>query len=116
MRVCIDVFLLVLQILRKIMENRVEIAVAKFMEGYNCAQAVLYSFSDELCIEKDTALKVACGFGAGMGRKGIVCGAVSGGIIVIGLKYGRGEKEYTSAVETTCRKTQHLTDRFSERH
>ena len=60
------------------MGSRTETAIAKFLEGYNCAQTVLYAFCDELQLEKNTALKLACGFGAGMGRNGEVCGAVSG--------------------------------------
>ena len=98
------------------MKKRGEIAVAKFMEGFNCAQSVLYPFCDEVGIEENIALKSACGFGAGMGRKGKVCGAVSGGIIVIGLKHGRGENEDMAAVEKTYQKTQYLIDHFKERH
>ncbi len=45
-----------------------EQAVAKFLDGYNCAQAVFYSFCDDLQFEKNNALKMACGFGDGMGR------------------------------------------------
>jgi hypothetical protein len=42
-------------------------------QGYNCAQSVLFSFCDDLNLDKDKALKIACGFGAGMGRKEEVC-------------------------------------------
>jgi len=98
------------------MKNRAEIAVSKFSEGYNCAQSVFYSFCDELGFDTNTALKMACGFGAGMGRKGEVCGAVTGGIIVIGTKYGRGEKDDRTATELTYRKTRELMDRFAEKH
>ena len=75
------------------MESKSEIALAKFAEGFNCAQSVFYSFCDDLQFEKNTALKMACGFGGGMGRNGEVCGAVTGGILAIGTKYGRGEKD-----------------------
>ena len=57
---------------RREMGTKSEIAVKKFLEGYNCAQSVLYSFCNELQIDENTALKMACGFGAGMGRKGEV--------------------------------------------
>jgi len=73
------------------MKNKKETAVKKFLENYNCAQAVFYAFSDDLQFDKNAALKMACGFGAGMGRKEEVCGAVTGGIIVIGAKFGRGK-------------------------
>jgi C_GCAxxG_C_C family probable redox protein len=93
-----------------------EQAVSKFMEGYNCAQSVFFSFCDDLKIEKDKALKIACGFGAGMGRKEEVCGAVTGGIIVIGAKYGRGANDDRTATEETYAKTRELMDQFAERH
>ena len=98
------------------MKNRTEIAVSKFSEGYNCAQSVFYSFCDTLQFDKNTALKIACGFGAGMGRKEEVCGAVSGGIMVIGAKYGRGERDDRTATELTYRKTRELMDRFEKKH
>ena len=98
------------------MNNRVEIATSKFLEGYNCAQSVVYSFCDDIQLEKETALKVACGFGGGMGRKGEVCGAVTGGIIVVGAKYGRGEQDDKTVTELTYGKTQVLIEQFIERH
>ena len=93
-----------------------EQAVSKFLEGYNCAQSVFYSFCDDLKIDKDIALKLACGFGAGMGRKEEVCGAVTGGIIVISAKYGRVEKDDRPAQEMTYKKTRELMDKFAKKH
>ena len=95
---------------------RSEQAVSKFIEGYNCAQSVLFSFCDDLKIDRDKALKMACGFGAGMGRKEEVCGAVSGGIMVIGAKYGRGENDDRKATEITYVKIRELMNQFSQRH
>lgn len=51
------------------MKTRSDIALEKFLAGYNCAQAVLFSFCDDLGFDKNAALKLACGFGAGMARK-----------------------------------------------
>jgi C_GCAxxG_C_C family probable redox protein len=98
------------------MKNRTDIAVAKFSEGYNCAQSVCYSYCDALRFDQNTALKMACGFGAGMGRKEEVCGAVTGGIMVIGAKYGRGERDDRTATELTYKKTRELMDRFEKKH
>lgn len=98
------------------MENKKETAIQKFTSGYNCAQAVLYSFKDEINIDGNTALKMACGLGAGMGRNGEVCGAVTGGIITIGAKYGRGENDDKTATENTYAKTKELMDKFKEIH
>jgi C_GCAxxG_C_C family probable redox protein len=93
-----------------------ELAVSKFIEGYNCAQSVFFSFCDDLEMDKDKALKMACGFGAGMGRKEEICGAVSGGILVIGATYGRGENDDRKATEVTYAKIRELMDQFAKRH
>jgi C_GCAxxG_C_C family probable redox protein len=96
--------------------TRSEQAVSKFIEGYNCAQSVLFAFCDELGLDKDKALKIACGFGAGMGRKEEVCGAVTGGIMVINAKYGRGENDTQKATEITYAKVRELMNQFSPKH
>lgn len=51
-----------------------------------------------------------------MGCKGEVCGAVTGGIMVIGARHGRGEKDNRAATELTYAKTRELMDRFAEKH
>jgi C_GCAxxG_C_C family probable redox protein len=98
------------------MKNHAAIAEEKFIGGYNCAQSVLFSFCEELGLDAETALKIACGFGGGMGRKGEVCGAVSGGVMVLGLKYGRGEKEERAQTDASYAKVRELIDRFSAKH
>jgi C_GCAxxG_C_C family probable redox protein len=77
---------------------------------------MLYAFREESNLSEETALKIACGLGAGMGRKEEVCGAVTGGIIVVGAKYGRGKNDDRTALELTYAKTQELMNRFSEKH
>jgi len=91
-------------------------ALERFLAGYNCAQAVLFSFCDDLAFDKDVALKLACGFGAGMARKQEVCGAVAGGILAIGLKHGRGEGQDRAPTEATYGKVRDLMSRFEARH
>lgn len=98
------------------MTDKVDVAVEKFMSGYNCAQAVLFAHCDELHLEQNAALKLACGFGAGMGRKEEVCGAVTGGILVLSGIYGRGENDDRTATEKTYAKTRELLERFQSRH
>ena len=77
---------------------------------------MLYAFREEGDLSEETALKIACGLGAGMARKEEVCGAVTGGILVLGMRHGRGSKNDRSAQEQTYAKTQELMDRFSEKH
>ena len=66
-------------------EERVEKAKRLFKEGgYNCCQAVVLAYNDLFGIEDETAAAISSGFGGGMGRMREVCGAVSGGAMVIG--------------------------------
>ena len=64
--------------------------VDKFKEGYNCAQAVLFSLTKHTGISEDDSLKIGTGFGGGMGRTQHVCGAVSGGILALNLLLRQG--------------------------
>jgi C_GCAxxG_C_C family probable redox protein len=91
-------------------------AVKKFKEGFNCAQSVLYSYAKELGMDPDLALRIANGFGGGMGRKQEVCGAVSGGILALGLKYGRGEQDGKERQEKTYAEVRELIDAFIKEH
>ena len=96
--------------------NRSEIAVTKFKEGYNCAQSVIFSFIDKIGLSKDVALKLSNGFGAGMGRKQEVCGAISGAILVINLLFGRGENDSKVNQEIAYAKIRDLIDNFETRY
>lgn len=87
-------------------------AVKKFKEGYSCAQSVLFNFAEKIGISGDTALRIATGFGAGMGRTQNVCGAVTGGILVISHLYGRGEGEDKSRQDLAYQKIQELISAF----
>lgn len=65
-----------------------EQAMQNFKNGYNCAQAVLLAFKDDLNLDEKTLALISSSFGGGMGRMREVCGAVSGMFMVAGLKYG----------------------------
>ncbi|MBI5095333.1 MAG: C_GCAxxG_C_C family protein [Candidatus Hydrogenedentes bacterium] len=98
------------------MTTRSDAAMEKFLSGYNCAQSVLWSFSDKFGLEPEAALKIACGFGAGIARRQEVCGAVTGGIMALGLRHGRGEHQERTATEETYAKSQELIRRFEAKH
>ncbi len=51
----------------------------------NCAQAIMRTYASELGLDEDLAAKLACNFGGGM-KCGSVCGAITGGIMVLGAK------------------------------
>ena len=66
-----------------------EDALRSFKRGFTCSSSVFSAFSGDLGLDPDTAKKIGCGFGGGISRTGNICGAVSGAIMVIGLKYGK---------------------------
>jgi len=68
--------------------TRGEKAEALFLEGYNCAQAVVIAFEDLHGLDRETAAKLSSSFGGGMARLREVCGSVSGMFMVAGLLYG----------------------------
>jgi C_GCAxxG_C_C family probable redox protein len=98
------------------MKENIEAAVEKFLSGYNCAQSVLYAFGPELGLNGETALKVATGLGGGMGGRGEVCGALTGGILALGLKYGRGEQAEKVVTQQAYKKTAELVTAFERVH
>lgn len=98
------------------MKTTEETASEKFLSGYNCAQSVLWAFAPRCGVDRDTALKIACGLGAGMGRRQETCGAVTGGVLALGLKFGRGEAQDRTATEATYAKAQELMRRFETAH
>jgi C_GCAxxG_C_C family probable redox protein len=70
--------------------NRIEDAVARFSSGNNCAQSVFAAYADLLGISDADARRIAWGFGGGMGRLQLTCGAVTGAIMLIGAARGMG--------------------------
>jgi len=94
------------------MKSKSEKAAGMMAGGWNCAQSVLAVFCEELNFHGETAMKLATGFGAGMARKQEVCGAVTGGIMAIGLKHGQGREDEKEAKELTYRLAREFMDRF----
>jgi C_GCAxxG_C_C family probable redox protein len=81
--------------------TKVEHANSYFEKGFSCSQAVLAAYALELGMEEDVALRVSQAFGGGIARMGETCGAVSGALMAIGLKYGRKSAEGVEAKEHT---------------
>lgn len=72
------------------MSEKQKRAVELFDEGFNCAQSVIAVFANDLPGDTSTALRMAGGFGHGL-RSGEVCGAISGAVMVLGLREGSDE-------------------------
>jgi C_GCAxxG_C_C family probable redox protein len=62
----------------------------KFKSGYNCAESILHAFNEILNNPLSPEdLKMASGFGGGLGHAGCMCGALTGSVMVLGLLKGR---------------------------
>jgi C_GCAxxG_C_C family probable redox protein len=96
--------------------SRADRAAALFSEEYNCAQSVFWSFADALGLDPDTALRIASGFGGGVARRQEICGAVAGGVMVLGLRCGRGESEAPEANDAARARIEDFLSRFEARH
>jgi C_GCAxxG_C_C family probable redox protein len=77
--------------MRKELEMRVDKAVDYFMQGYGCCQSVVAAFADLYGLDEVMAKRIAAGFGGGVGRMRMMCGAVSGIVILVGLDCGQTE-------------------------
>jgi C_GCAxxG_C_C family probable redox protein len=98
------------------MKDNVNNAVEIYKDGYNCAQSVLTVFAPDLGMDRDIAMKVSCGFGSGIGRSGNLCGAITGGMLVLGLKYGMIDSEFQEEKENTYDKVIELQERIRAIH
>ena len=96
------------------LEERQKVAIEKFSAGYNCAQSVVYAYQDKLSVDVNTAVRLATGFGAGFGRKQEICGALSGGILVLSSANGRGLDEEKAKTEIVYTQTRDLVDSFTK--
>ena len=73
------------------LDERVQRAVDNFMAGYGCCQSVVAAFSDLYGLDETMAKRIAAGFGGGVGRMRMMCGAVSAIVILVGLDCGQTE-------------------------
>jgi C_GCAxxG_C_C family probable redox protein len=98
------------------MTERSERALEVF-KRCNCSQAVLSAFGPDLGLNHTDCLRVAACFGAGMGRMGKSCGALTGGLMVLGLRHAKEMAEDPQAGrDAVYGRVQELTRQFETRH
>jgi C_GCAxxG_C_C family probable redox protein len=95
------------------MEQSAGIAAEHFDQGFNCAQSVLAAFTSHLGLSESQALKLASPFGGGIARRGQVCGAVSGALLVLGLARG---SDTPAGKEAAYQMAQEFLKCFEDRH
>ncbi len=91
-------------------------AILCYRSEFNCAQAVLSVFAEEFGVDTETAMRIACGMGAGMGRMAGTCGAVTGAFMVLGLRYGMTDPSRQEDKERTYELVRQFNQRFLARN
>ena len=93
-------------------EDRKEKALRHFAADLHCSQSVLAVFAEECGITEEQAFRIGSCFGSGM-RRGNVCGACSGALMVLGLLYGETFAGDREGRQRTNRLNDLMMDRFS---
>jgi len=94
--------------------DRSEKALNYFRNKFNCSQAVFTVFGTENGLSENDCLKVSCAFGGGMGRQQNTCGAVTGALMSLGMKYGKAMDDPEEKKQKTYFVTREFFTRFTE--
>lgn len=95
--------------------EKVQLALELFGRKFHCSQAVLAAFAQELGISREQALRLGGCLGTGM-RRGEVCGACTGALMALGLKYGQADETDLASRERANRACDLLMERFARQN
>jgi C_GCAxxG_C_C family probable redox protein len=93
-------------------KKKAEEATDYFKGSVNCCQAIVMTYGPDYGLAKDIGIKMGTGFGGGVASHGEVCGAVTGAIMVLGLKYGMTRGTDKEAKDNTYEKVGEFINRF----
>ena len=96
------------------LQERVKRAVDNFMQGYGCCQSVVAAFADLYGLDDLMAKRIAAGFGGGVGRMRMMCGAVSGMVMLAGLDAGQTDGNDRKGKADCYAVVQRLVNEFKE--
>ena len=91
-------------------------AIALYNQGFNCAQALLSIYAPDYGLDRDTALRLAQGLGAGISRTDNLCGQVSSPVLILGLRYGATQAKDSVAKEKTFQVVGEFIREFTKRN
>ena len=98
------------------LEERIQRAVDNFMSGYGCCQSVVAAFADLYGLDDIMAKRISAGFGGGVGRMRMMCGTVSGLVILAGLDCGQTEGSDREGKAACYKVVQQLLETFKQRN
>ena len=93
-----------------------ELAIALHDKGYNCCQAVVCAFKEELGIDEETLFKAGEAFGFGMGSSHGTCGAVSGAVMAAGFKNSTANFDGPKSKADTYKLSKQILDTFEKKN
>lgn len=100
----------------KDLEERIQKAVEFFMQGYGCCQSVVAAFADLYGLDNEMALRIAAGFGGGVGRMRLMCGTCSALVILVGLEKGQTHGEDHEGKAACYQLVRQLLEAFKQRN
>lgn len=82
---------------------------------YYCSEAVVKTIKDTFELDfSDDVIKMASGFPVGIGGSGCTCGAVSGGVMALGMVFGRSDAKDPKVMKT-MKLSAELHERFRQK-
>lgn len=95
--------------------DKKELAINLHDKKYNCCQAVACAFAKEAGIDEEVLFRIGEGFGLGMGCTEGICGALSGAIMLAGLKNSDGNLESPATKAATYKLSKEMLQLFNEK-
>lgn len=87
----------------------------QFQKGFDCSQVVLAQYAEALGLTPEEANRMGAAFGGGMGI-GETCGAVTGAMIALGMKYGHCQEEHMEQKDIMNAKRAEFLEAFLEKY
>ena len=96
--------------------KRSDKAAEYFKNSFNCSQSVLVVFGQDFGLSENDCLRLGCAFGGGMGRQQLTCGAVTGALMALGLRFGKASGDPDSKKQETYDKAREFFSEFNAIH
>lgn len=87
-------------------------AVRSGEAGLSCSEAILVTYAGRFGLPRALAMRIAGGFGGGMGLMGETCGAVTAAFMVLGLRFGADSIEDIFSRQNTYLQVADFAERF----
>ena len=97
------------------MSERIKLADELHRKGYSCSQSVAVACADLVDVQKETLFRAMEGFGAGMGTMNGVCGALSGALLIAGLKNSSGNLDSPNSKGATMKIAKEMQNSFRDK-